>query len=299
MLELLFLALSNLSIPSLASHTQSSPSVVLTGWNPSEIPHVSAEKFWPLSQKTSVLVRDMPSGETLVKNLPDSPRPIASLTKIMTFLIIIEEHDLDEAVTVTVEAAQAGGTGIGLISDETITVYTLLEALLIPSANDAAVALAIHNSGSEKIFVEKMNTRAKEWGLSSAKFHNASGLDFLDEVEKTPLVFNEMSAEDLIKITRLALRYALFRQIVEKPYFTGYSIDRKIKHQGQNTNKLLGDEEIFSRGIKTGYTQSAGECLIHWGRVNDRDVISIILGSDDRFGDTKKLMHWLEESVRW
>ncbi|PID70765.1 hypothetical protein CSB37_01620 [bacterium DOLZORAL124_38_8] len=268
------------------------------------IPHKSVTKIkakhLPVlmhDEKTALAAVDFDTQKILISQNFYRPQNIASLTKIMTTLIILQEHQLDEIVTIAPEATDTIGAKIGLLAYEKLTVKTLIEAMLIPSANDAARALAIFNAGSEADFVKKMNKYAQKWGLTSAKFYNASGLDTEDKNGNA--VGNTLSAYDILKITRKALRYPVVEQAVKKPMFYGQSIDEKFSHQKPNTNQLLGGF-LNLKGVKTGYTKLAGQCLVTLGESpTGNKILTVILGSKDRFGETEKFLSWVYDSFTW
>lgn len=300
MLEwLLFAFLSSTGNGSLLAQNSNLPSIeILT---PAKIPRKNVNKVAPKllkNQQSAVLAIDMGTGKTLLKKSHNRPQEIASLTKIMTALVILDEHELDEVVTFPREATQAIGARADFYEYEKVTVQTLLEAALIPSANDAAIALAIFNAGSEDEFVKKMNTKAAKMGLRSAQFHNSTGLDMYDEI--TDAWFgNIMSAYDLSILSKNALRNEFFRTTVNKRVFIGTSIDGEFFHEKVSTNQLFGTF-LNLKGIKTGYTQLAGQCFISLGETDDgNEVMTIVLGSPDRFGQTKILLSWIYDSFVW
>ena len=286
---------------------------------PTKIPQKKQKRVAPRfleNEKTAILALDLDSGKTLLEKNADRAQNIASLTKIMTALVILDEHELDEIVSIPLEATRVVGAKIDLYQHERLTVRTLLEAALIPSANDAALALAIFDAGSEEKFVEKMNRFAKKWNLKTAKFLNATGLDIEPEFEEKPEksqnfaqkskinspknrpVGNEMSPRDLLRLTRRALRSDFFRQTVKKTHFYGTSVDEKFFHEKKSTNQLLGTF-LNLHGVKTGYTRLAGECLIALGEKDGHEILTVILGSADRFGETKNFLSWIYDVFEW
>lgn len=268
---------------------------------PAKIPRKNAKKVAPKlinNEKTAILAIDMGTGKTLLAKRENRPQEIASLTKIMTSLLILENHNLDEIVTIPLAATKVIGAKANFYQYEKLTVKTLLEAALIPSANDAAMALAIFDAGSEENFVKKMNRKAKELGLNSAKFYNPTGLDHYDE-KNDEWVGNKMSANDLASLAKLALRNKFFRRTVNKRSFQGTSVDGEFFHEKASTNQLF-DTFLNLKGVKTGYTELAGQCFISLGETKDgNDIMTVVLGSSDRFGETKKLLSWIYDSFVW
>lgn len=250
--------------------------------------------------RTSLLALDLGSGKTLLSKEINRPQNIASISKLMTALIILEENAMDEIVTVSGEAARTEGAQIDLYEYERLTVRTLLEAILIPSANDAAKALAIHNAGSEQAFVEKMNAKAKEWGFETAEFYNSTGLDvYPPKDEEGGIKGNLMSAAELSLLAQKAWKHPFIRETVGKTSFSGSSVDEKFYHEKETTNELL-TSFLNIKGLKTGYTLLAGQCFIAIGENQQgHEVMTVVLGSDDRFGETKNLISWIYDAFEW
>jgi len=271
---------------------------------PQKDPARHAPKFID-NPKLAALSVDVKTGKELFAQHPDRTQPIASLTKLVTAILILEQHDLDEIVTVDIAATQAKGSRIDIYEYERLTVKTLLESILIASANDAAVALAIHHSGSEADFVKAMNAWIKAKDIHSAHFYNATGLDFIvkDEVledgESPTILANHMSTRDVLKLARLALENDFIRDTVQEPHFFGTSVDEEFFHEKATTNQLLGTF-LNLKGLKTGYTHLAGQCFIALGETpQGHEVLTVVLGSLDRFGETKNLLSWIYDSYRW
>jgi D-alanyl-D-alanine carboxypeptidase (penicillin-binding protein 5/6) len=216
----------------------------------------------------------------------------------MTAHIILRDHALDEVVQIPLEAIQTEGVKSGIYAYEKITIKTLLEAILIGSANDAARALAIYNADSEKEFVIKMNREARYLGLQSALFYNASGLDvYPSKNSDGKIQGNQMSARDLSILSRRLLQNDFFRTTIAKDVWIGSSVDGKFEHRMKTTNELLYQENV--KGLKTGYTLLAKQCFIALVEQNGKEYLTIILGSENRFGLTQKLINWSTQNVRW
>jgi D-alanyl-D-alanine carboxypeptidase (penicillin-binding protein 5/6) len=231
----------------------------------------------------AALMMDMDSGQVLYAQAANEPLPPASTLKVMTALLTLEHSALDEPVTVSTNAAATEGSRMGLVAGETLTVEDLLYGLLLPSGNDAAVALAEHVAGSETDFAALMNRRGQELGLTHSNFVNPYGWD--DPAQA-------VSATDLITITREALRYPTFVQIVRTP-------NREVAgHSLVNTNELLGVYPDVD-GIKTGTTDAAGENLIASVNHGGRRTIVVILGSQDRYTEARALLDYAAKGWRW
>ena len=209
---------------------------------------------------------------------------IASTTKILTGIIIIENCDLEDEVLISKKAANTGGSTLGIREGAEIKVETLLYGLLLRSGNDAAVALAEYLSGSVEEFAKLMNNKAKEIGLKNSNFVTPHGLD--DE--------NHFStAYDLAILSNYALKNEVFLKIVgTKQIDVTVGISNRVLN---NTNELLGNVEGIY-GIKTGFTSNAGRCLITACERNGIDIIIVVLGADTkniRGNDTKKIIKYV------
>ena len=269
--------------------------------DPAKIPVEQAGTIAPkLLEEESVAVwaQDIGSGKALYSQKAYREQPIASLTKIMTALVILNEHELDEVVTVSPDATRIIGAQIDLYDYEKLTIETLLEAILIPSANDAAIALSIYNADTEDAFVEKMNTYAQKYNLKKTKFYNSTGLDLYDE-ESDTYYGNMSTAFEVAELTRIAMQNPFFRKTVRKTEFYGTSTDGQFAHTKPTTNQLMGSF-TGSIGVKTGYTFLAGQCLVNLSRRADGvEILTVVLGSPDRFQETKNILTWLWDNFEW
>lgn len=208
--------------------------------------------------------------------------PMASTTKIMTAIIVLENANLSDIVTVSKKSANTGGSRLGLHANDNITVHDLLYGLMLCSGNDAAVALAEHIGGNYQSFITLMNQKSISLGLSNTHFESPHGLD-------SPHHFT--TAYELAKITDYALRLDKFRTIIETKKHTIYI--NNIPKLISNTNELLGYPNVY--GVKTGYTGKAGRCLVTSAKNNVLDIIVIVLGADTksiRTSDSKKLINF-------
>ena len=206
--------------------------------------------------------------------------PMASTTKIMTAILTIEHfEDLNQEFEVPEPAVGIEGTSMYLKKGEKLTIEEYLYGLMLPSANDSAVALACLVAGSEENFSRLMNEKAKALGLTSTNFVTASGLH--DENHYT-------TSYDLAKLTAYAMENEKFREIVktEKITVRGESAD-KPRHL-KNKQKLMNDEELISLGVevdgvKSGFTPEAGRCLVTSAKKDDMEVIVVVLNAPDMF----------------
>ena len=229
------------------------------------------------------LIYDRASGKILYEKNGNKQTPMASTTKIMTAIVVLENAKLTDTVTITSKAASMGGSRLGLKKDDKITVNDLLYGLMLRSGNDAAVALAIHVGGSIEGFADMMNKKALEMGLTNSHFVVPHGLD--NEGHYT-------TAYELAKMADYALKMDKFKEIVGTKvatiYINGYA------KQINNTNNLLGSVSGVY-GVKTGFTNGAGRCLVTACKRDDLDIITVIIGADTnniRSKDTIKLIQY-------
>ncbi|WP_099187400.1 D-alanyl-D-alanine carboxypeptidase family protein [Tepidibacter mesophilus] len=250
----------------------------------------------------SAILMDYDTGKILYgKNIHKKMYP-ASTTKVMTALLTLENCDLDEIVTVDYDLGYIDGSGIYIKQGESFTVETLLRALLIKSANDAAVVLANHISGSTEEFAKLMNKRAKELKTKDTHFNNPNGLP--DENHYT-------SSYDLALIAQEAMKHDKFKEIVKSTYIKMPATDQyPYERVFKSTNKFLwgvgGINTIEYKGaivnikydlidgIKTGYTDIARKCLISSGQKNGFRLISVVLKSegDEIYKDSRTLIDY-------
>lgn len=168
-----------------------------------------------------------------------------------------------------------------------MTVGDLVKASLIASDNDAADTLAIDDAGSLKAFITKMNAKLEQWGISDAHFNSAEGLTDTN---------NYSSAVALAKIAKLALTNPTIASDVKLSTAT-ISDSTGKSFALTTTDELLASGQFY--GIKTGYTDAAGQCFVGLAHVNGHDVITVVLHSNDRFGDTMRLLNWIQGAWQW
>jgi D-alanyl-D-alanine carboxypeptidase len=219
----------------------------------------------------------------------------ASTVKMMTALVAVEHYHLNEVLRVG--KLDKNGQEIKLLEGEKMTVENLLYGLLVASANDAALVLAQNYPGGELAFVKAMNEKAKELNLNSTYFANPTGLDSNQEGEMFK-DFSYTSALDLARLASFFLQNEFLLKIVSTPEITITDIDGKISHHLENINQLIGR---FSgmKGIKTGWTEEAGECLVGYTERDGHGLITVVMGSQDRFGETVKLTDWVFSNFQW
>ncbi|OFW55931.1 MAG: hypothetical protein A2W01_05640 [Candidatus Solincola sediminis] len=226
---------------------------------------------------------DPQTGDVLYSKNAEQSYAMASTTKIMTGILAIENSSLENPVLISGHAVAVGESSAWLSAGETLTTEQLLYALLLQSANDAAVALAESVSGSEAAFVAMMNEKVSELGLEHTHFSNPHGLDQQGHYT---------SAHDLAEIAAYAMKNSLFRQITGTDSYQipwpGHPFPRVM----QNHNKLL-KMYAYAIGGKTGYTSNAGKCLVAAARQEGRELISVVLNGGDSYWDqTVQLMEY-------
>lgn len=246
----------------------------------------SAEETTNLITAKAALAIDLDTQMSLFEKAPDLRLPIASLAKLMTALVILDENQLNEIVTVSAEANQTEGSRIWLYPGEQITVENLIKGMLIQSGNDAAYELAKYNASTLNAFSQKMNQKAFYLGLQNSHFLDPAGLDDVN---------NFSTAKDLALIAKHLLKHDFIRKIVATRVTSVFSTDGKLEHKLENTNKML--ELIWgAKGLKTGTTEIAKQCLITLLDIQGNEILIIILGSEDRYQDTEKILEYLQTS---
>lgn len=236
---------------------------------------------------SGVVVLDVSSGVFLYERGEEELLSPASTTKILTALVALDAYDLDDVVTITQVAND--GQVMGLIPGERITVENLLYGALIQSGNDAAWALADHYPGGELEFVRVMNERAQELHLDKSYFTNPVGYD--DLAHKT-------TPKDLARLSKIALENKIIAKMVAIPQITVSDITHTYFHPLTNVNELLGKIPGVG-GIKTGWTEEAGENLVTLVERNGHRIILVVLHSEDRFADTSRLIDWVFANHQW
>jgi len=253
------------------------------------IPEISEPYPAPVIAADSAFIIDLASGKVLFEQNADKPRPIASLTKLMTAIVARDSFGLDDIVTVSAHAAAQPPAKIWLRQGEHMTVEQLLHAALIASGNDAATALAEHFPGGIESFVAAMNAKAKTLGLRHTHFANPIGFDDAE---------NYSSARDISLLAQRVLRDPVLRGIVETAKENLESADG-IAHAFHSTNHLFGSY-LDIRGLKTGTTPAAGQCLAAIARGDQgNDVLAIVLDSPSRFNETKIMLEWALANHSW
>jgi serine-type D-Ala-D-Ala carboxypeptidase (penicillin-binding protein 5/6) len=237
---------------------------------------------------------DAATGQVLWNRNMDTQLPMASVTKVMTALLVIKAGDLNRPITVPKSVvgyvAKYGAESAGLVPGDVLTSGELLEALLTTSAADAAYTLANAYGPGLPAFMAQMNAEAKELGMEHTSFTSPDGLPYPTETStySTPA--------DLITLGLAAMEYPVFRTIVGQRY---YQLNKGQGHRAYswtNTNELIGHYN-GALGIKTGFTQAAGHCLLFEATRNGRDLLGVVLGSPATgpsagAQDAEKMLNW-------
>jgi D-alanyl-D-alanine carboxypeptidase (penicillin-binding protein 5/6) len=227
------------------------------------------------------LVFDVHTGDVLWRHRPLRVLPIASLTKIMTALIVVERTRPNEPVRITKAALNYSGSGVGVLPrGKRVRLETLLNGLLIVSGNDAAIALAVHISGNERRFVRQMNRHARRWGLQCTHFVSSHGLES----------GNRSCARDLAVLTRLAMTRQRIRRVVRRRQVSFRFPIRSHRLWLTGHNPLIRDGYPGTVGLKTGYTYDAGRCFVGVVRRGRRALGVVLLNSRDPTKQAERLL---------
>lgn len=252
-----------------------------------EIVEVSAkESKEPKLNAKIGLIFDRASKTILYEKNGQKQVPMASTTKIMTAIVVLENSDLTDIVTIDKKAAGTGGSRLGLKTNDKITVHDLLYGLMLCSGNDAAVALAIHTGGSVDGFADMMNKTAKEMNLVNSHFVTPHGLDQNGHYT---------TAYELACMADYALKIPKFREIVSTKTYT-VTINGRAKTI-TNTNELLGSlDGVY--GVKTGFTNGANRCLVTAYKGGKLDIITVVLGADTKKIRTQDSIKMIEYAYK-
>ncbi len=245
----------------------------------------------PVLEANAAVLFDVRSGRSLYSKNPNQRLPIASITKLMSALVVLDNLNLNDVFTVSAEDINVDGKGADFYKNEQLRGTDLFKIMLIKSSNDAALVFATASQKAGIDFVAKMNEKAQALGMTNTKFADPAGLNDQDAFS---------TALDLVKLVRYAVRYDLISQTLMTGSATVTSIDGRAVHNLVNTNQLLGQIPNVIMG-KTGYTDNAlGTMALEVGINEGRDtIISVILGAKDRFTETEKLIQWSKVAYRW
>ncbi len=245
-----------------------------------------------ISAKSAIILnfRNNRKDNTLYQKNTGRILPIASLTKLMTAIVVMENYDLEKIIEISENSILVDGTSGGLVVGEKLKIKDLLYIMLVQSSNDAAMSLAQDNPDMPyESFINLMNGKATELGLMNTSFKEPVGLDS----------FNQSTTSEIAVITEYVFQFPLLAEILKTSEATIYSIDKNIIHKITNTNQLLGKIPQLIGG-KTGYTGEAGGCLMTISNIESTNyLITVVLGSTQREIDTEKLIDWAQTAWIW
>lgn len=253
--------------------------VLLPTWAAAGAPPVRASAYVLMEASTGRVLSSSNSSEKL---------PMASTTKIMTCLLAVENGNLDDVIKVPAQAVGLEGTSIYLRKDETVTLKDLVYGLMLASGNDAAVAIAIHISGSVEEFAKLMNQRAIEMGAKNTNFVTPNGL---------PNDNHYTTAYDLGLIAAHAMRNESFREVVGTRSMDIPADEDSPARYLRSKNKLLYQFE-GGNGVKTGFTKAAGKCFVGGARRDNMQLISVVLNDGDMWVDSMALLNYGFETYK-
>jgi D-alanyl-D-alanine carboxypeptidase len=243
----------------------------------------------PRLSARAVVVQDVGSKTLIYSKNPDALLLPASITKVMTALVALDHwQDLDTVIEVKNEDRAIGQT-IDLERGERITLRNILYGLIVHSGNDAALAVADNYPGGYSEFVKAMNEKAKNLHLEHTTFKNPSGVEQYGHVT---------TARDLAILAGVAMQNPLLAEMAQTKRIVVTDVSGTIVHDLETTNELLGEVEGL-KGLKTGWTENAGECLVSYVDRDGHQIIVVVLGSADRFGDTRQFVDWTYANHEW
>lgn len=256
--------------------------VLLLAWLPG-VARGAPTSAVPAITAPEAIVIDGWTGRVLYARNANAPRDPASTVKIMTALVLLRHRvPMQRVVTVSTLAAEYGGSTAGLFAGERMTVWNLLHGMLLPSGNDAAVALSETLAPTPGQFALLMNAEARRLHMWHTRYLTANGFDTAGQLT---------TARDLATVARAAMHWSIFRRIVRTRFWVARSADGQVTHTWSNLNRLLWQSSAVD-GIKTGTTPLAGACLVSSVRKDGRWVIEVNMGSTeaDRFHDGMLLL---------
>ncbi len=241
-----------------------------------------------IASPSAVVISSL-TGRILYNHNAFEQRKMASLTKMMTAIILCETCDMNEPIQINKDACYIGGSEAGIVPNTTVTAKNLLYGMLLPSGNDCALAIGYHIGGTIENFASLMNKKAIQLGLNDTHFDNPHGLDSDTHYS---------SAYSMAIITKHAISFPQIREAISTP--TTVVDFGSFTKQLNNTNRLL---KTYPKTIggKTGYTDGANRCLINVAKDNDLELISVVLGSENtdmRFNDSKDILEYCFENYK-
>lgn len=260
---------------------------ILTNYQHPAIPQINIGATLPTLTTTNYILIDSNTNQILLSQNPHGRIYPASTTKLATVLTALNIYPLDEVVTVSQK--YDNGKNMSLSVGEKISVRSLISALLIYSANDAAYNLAAHHLGGVPGFIAEMNLITQRYNLTDTHFVNFDGIHDPNHYS---------SVYDLSQFARLAIKNQIVLDLAKTKSLTVTDVSGSIVHNLTTTNELLGkDPEI--EGLKTGWTPEASGCFVGLINLNGHYLISVVAQSSDRFTDTEKILTWAKQSITW
>jgi serine-type D-Ala-D-Ala carboxypeptidase (penicillin-binding protein 5/6) len=248
---------------------------------------VSKNITLPYLTAKNIYIYDATENIPLYEKNADSEVFPASTTKMMTALVALDTFSLDQVLSVS--RSYPDGENLGFLPGDKLTLENLLYAMLVQSANDAAEIIADNYPGGRSAFVTAMNTKAAQFGLQHTHFQNPTGLDEVGHYS---------SAADLVRISRQLLKSSELAKIVSTENAVISDKNTGNQHILANINQLLGKVPGVL-GIKTGFTDGAGQALVTLVNRQNHPLLIVVLGSTDRFSDTKNLIDWSYSNFTW
>jgi serine-type D-Ala-D-Ala carboxypeptidase (penicillin-binding protein 5/6) len=249
---------------------------------------VSQNIPFPQVGARAILVKDLATNTLLYQKDINVPFPPASTTKIMTALVASEYFQPNSPLTVSA-GAKIGGSSVGLYEGEGLSFRSLLYGMLLPSGNDAAFTIAENYPGGLIGFISAMNRKVTQLNLKNSHFENPAGFDSPNQYA---------SASDLAQITQEALKDSQLSRVFATKETEIVSLDKKYNHRLINLNKLLSQVKGVL-GVKTGTTEASKENLITFVERDEHPILVVILGSEDRYTETKNIIEWVYSNFLW
>ncbi len=243
-------------------------------------------KFNPQISATGAIIMDADSKVVLYSKNKDLRFSSASTTKIMTSIVAAEHFKPEEILVV--KTGRVEGSTLGLSINEQMTFENLMYAMMLPSANDAALAVAENFPGGEKAFIKKMNDKAKVFKLKNTHYGDSIGLADSEDYT-TPF--------DLASLASFAVKSPLIAEVVNTKYKVISDTSGLNTYEIRNLNELLGVDGV--NGVKTGFTEEAGQVLVTSKKEKDKTIIIVVMGSQDRFLDTRRLLDLLKDNITY
>lgn len=263
------------------------PKIALASKEYPPVPKLKPGVSFPVVSAQGVMAVDMASSVPLYQKNQDASLLPASTTKIITALVALDYYNLDDILTVG--KVSVDGQKMGLFMGEEMRVEDLLYGLLVYSANDAAEVLAQNYAGGRGDFVAAMNLKAKALSLDNTNFENPVGLDGVSQAT---------TARDLVRASKVAMSNPDFARMVGTKNLAVKDVSGRSTHYLKNINELVG-EVPGVLGVKTGWTQNARENLVSYIERDGHRVMIALLGSQDRFGETRELIDWIFGNYEW